>query len=60
MRKQRPPLRIVGERVLSRTDPNKVLGTRPEDFPDLLAACQAAWATMQTGVVHVPKKAAGS
>lgn len=56
MRKQRPPIRVVGHRVVSRKDPTKVLGNRPEDFPYLVAACKAAIATMTTDEIHVVKK----
>lgn len=56
MRKQREPLRIVSEKVVSRTDPTQVLGTKPEDFPELVAHCKAAWATMTTGEVHIVKR----
>lgn len=59
MRKPRPPIRIVQEFVVDRNDPTKILGTRPEDFPQLVAECKAAVLTMQTGIVHVAR-AAGS
>lgn len=53
---KRKPLRIVSESVVCRKDPTKVLGSNPEDFPELANRCKAAIATMTTGVVHVVKQ----
>lgn len=58
MKKPRPPIRVVGHKVVSRKDSTTVLGNRPEDFPYLVAACRAAIATMTTDDVYVVKKAA--
>ncbi|MGG1531428.1 hypothetical protein [Brevibacillus agri] len=56
MKKKRPQIRVVGHRIISRKDPSKLLGDRPEDFPYLVAACRAAIATMMTDEVHVVRK----
>ncbi|MBY0052325.1 MULTISPECIES: hypothetical protein [Brevibacillus] len=58
MKKKRPQIRVVGHRIVSRKDPTKVLGYRPEDFPYLVAACKAAIATMTTDEIHVVRRAA--
>lgn len=42
-------LKIVSEKVVSRNNPDHVLGNNPKDFPNLANACKAAAATFETG-----------
>lgn len=51
----RKPLRIVKELVVCRRDTSKVLGSNPEDFPELANQCKAAIATMTTGQLYIVK-----
>jgi hypothetical protein len=43
---------IVTHKVVSREDPNIVLGTNPKDFPALANKCAAAIKTMETGKLY--------
>jgi hypothetical protein len=42
-------LRIVSEKVVSRANPDVVVGNRPEDFPQLTNSCKVIAAMIETG-----------
>jgi hypothetical protein len=43
------PLRIISEKVVSRSNPDEIIGSRPEDFPQLSNTCKLIAATIETG-----------